>query len=93
MSYIVAFYDISDNSRRLIAAEKLQGLGFQRVQRSVYIAKGNASLAKEAFRALLRVIDRSTDSIGVIVVPKEYMDKAMFFNSQAEVGEKSLEVL
>ncbi len=88
----MAFYDISDNSRRFIAAEKLRGLGFQRIQRSVYMARGDTNLAKEAFRALLRVIDRSTDSIAVMVIPREYMKKAMFF-SQIELGEEQLEVI
>lgn len=93
MSYIIAFYDISDNSRRFIAAEKLRGLGFQRVQRSVYIARGGSSLAKEAFRALMRIVDRATDSVIVVVVPREYIEKALAFGSDVKIGEGVSEVL
>ncbi|MEL9941027.1 MAG: CRISPR-associated endonuclease Cas2 [Ignisphaera sp.] len=79
MSYVVVAYDISSNNRRSIAAEKLIGLGFQRIQKSVYMSRGGYTLAKEAYRALLRVIDKSTDSIVVVVVPKEYVDKILMF--------------
>lgn len=94
MSYVVVAYDISDNSRRTIASEKLRGLGFQRIQRSVYIARGGTALAREAYRAVLRVVDRSTDSIVVVVIPKEYADKILLFPSaKASVGDSQSAVL
>lgn len=93
MSYVVAFYDISDNRRRLAAAERLRGLGFQRVQRSVYIAKGDSRLAREAFRALMRVVDKVTDSVFVLVVHKECMERALVHGPRVGVREASSTVI
>jgi len=93
MSYVIVAYDISDNGRRFEAAERLKGLGFVRIQRSLYIARGGTALAKEAFRALLRVIDRSSDSVFVIVVPRESFEKAFVHGLQSELGEDRSRVL
>ena len=92
-TYVLVAYDISDNWRRLEAAERLKGMGFVRLQRSLYIARGGAALAKDAYRALMRVIDRSTDSMFVAVVPGESFEKALTHGLQSSVGEEKSRVL
>jgi CRISPR-associated protein Cas2 len=92
-TYVIVAYDISDNWRRLEAAERLKGMGFVRLQRSLYIARGGAALAKDAYRALMRVIDRSTDSVFVAVVPGESFEKALTYGLQSSVGEEKSRVL
>uniref|UniRef100_A0A7C4BBQ2 CRISPR-associated endoribonuclease Cas2 n=1 Tax=Ignisphaera aggregans TaxID=334771 RepID=A0A7C4BBQ2_9CREN len=92
-TYVIVAYDISDNGRRSEAAERLKGLGFARIQRSLYIARGGAALAKDAYRALLRVIDRSTDSVFVAVIPSESFEKALTCGLQSNIGEERSRVL
>jgi CRISPR-associated protein Cas2 len=92
-TYVLVAYDISDNQRRLEAAERLKGMGFVRLQKSLYIARGGAALAKDAYRALMRVIDRSTDSVFVAVVPGESFEKALIHGLQSSVGEEKSRVL
>ncbi|MGC9227671.1 CRISPR-associated endonuclease Cas2 [Caldivirga sp.] len=65
---IIASYDISDDRRRVNAMNTLKALGFTRVQRSLYIAKGGLSLAKDAARALSRVIKASEDSVIIVII-------------------------
>ena len=77
MPYVLAFYDISDDSRRARAAERLLALGFSRVQRSVYIARGGRGLARDAMRALAPLIDPGRDSLVVMVVPGESVSSAL----------------
>lgn len=77
MPYVLVAYDISDDRRRFEACEKLKSMGFQRVQRSLYIARGGSSLAKDAARALQRIIDPARDSVVVMVVPGEIVEKAV----------------
>ena len=86
MPYIVVAYDISDDRRRRVAAEKLCALGFHRVQKSVYIARGSSTLAKEVYRALLRIIDSSRDSIMVITVSSECVEKALIHGASIDIG-------
>jgi CRISPR-associated protein Cas2 len=92
-SYVIVAYDISDDRKRLEASERLKGLGFTRVQKSLYVARGGYTLAKEAFRALLRVVDSSRDSLFVIVVPRESFEKAFTYKLQSELGEDRSRVL
>jgi len=93
MTYIVVAYDISSNVRRFEAAEKLKGLGFVRIQKSLYIGRGGVALAKEAYRALLRVIDKTTDSVFIVVVPREAIEKAFAYGLQNVLGDEKSKVL
>ena len=93
MTYVVVAYDISDNRRRFEAAERLRGLGFIRIQRSLYFARGGGALAKDAYRALLRVIDRSRDSLFVVVLPRESFEKALIYGLQKSIGEEKSEAI
>jgi len=93
MTYVVVAYDISDNRRRFEAAERLRGLGFIRIQRSLYVARGGGTLAKDAYRALLRVIDRSRDSVFVIVLSRESFEKALIYGLQKSIGEEKSEAI
>jgi CRISPR-associated protein Cas2 len=92
-NYVIVAYDISDNSRRFEASERLKGMGFTRLQRSLYVARGGASLAKEVYRALLRIIDKSRDSLFVAVIPSESFEKAFTYRLMSRVGEEKSEVL
>lgn len=76
MPYVVVAYDISDDSVRARAADRLIASGFTRLQRSFYVKRGGASEAKEASRALARIIDFKTDNVIVMVVPWESLEKA-----------------
>lgn len=87
-TYVVVAYDISDNGRRYEASERLKGLGFVRIQRSLYIARGGSALAKDAYRMLLRIIDKSTDSIFVAVLPRESVEKALTYGLMHGVGDE-----
>ncbi len=90
MPYVVVAYDISDNNVRTMASEKLKSMGFSRIQRSLYARKGGASEAKEAARALARIIDFKTDNVMVMVVPWESLEKAWklgVFNYEGSIVE------
>ncbi|MEM1928339.1 MAG: CRISPR-associated endonuclease Cas2 [Acidilobaceae archaeon] len=76
MPYVVVAYDISDNEARARASEKLKSMGYTRVQRSLYVKRGGAGEAKEVARALARIIDPETDSVVVMVVPWESLERA-----------------
>jgi CRISPR-associated protein Cas2 len=92
-TYVLVAYDISDNRRRFEAAERLKGMGFVRLQKSLYIARGGSALAKDAYRALLRIIDRSTDSVFIVVIPGESFEKALTYGLQSSVGEERSRIL
>ncbi len=65
---IIASYDISDDKRRINAMNTLKALGFIRVQRSLYITRGELNLAKDAVRALSKVIKTSEDSVIIVII-------------------------
>lgn len=65
--YVIVAYDISDDRKRIKAMNKLIMMGFKRLQKSVYYRKGGRGVAKDAVRALKRIVDKG-DSIFVIVV-------------------------
>ncbi len=76
MPYVLAAYDISDDRVRERAAAKLLSLGFVRVQKSVYIARGGRSLAKDAWRAVAPLLGEG-DRLLIIVVPREALENAL----------------
>ncbi|MEM0497843.1 MAG: CRISPR-associated endonuclease Cas2 [Acidilobaceae archaeon] len=76
MPYVVVAYDISDDIIRSRVSEKLKSMGFTRIQRSLYVRRGGAYEAKEAARALARIIDYKTDNVIVMVVPWESLERA-----------------
>ncbi len=69
MTFVIVAYDISDDYKRDLAARTLLSMGFQRVQRSVYVARGGSGFARQVAAALRRVIDWETDRVDIIVVP------------------------
>ncbi|ADM27737.1 CRISPR-associated protein Cas2 [Ignisphaera aggregans DSM 17230] len=94
MPYIVVAYDISDDRKRLEVCEKLKSMGFTRIQRSLYIARGGSSKAKDVARALQRYIDRSTDSVLVMVIPREVLEKTITIGvNRVEINEQSYGVI
>lgn len=68
MTIVLVSYDIGDDKRRLAVMDKLKAMGFIRVQRSLYVAKGGWTLAKDAARALTRIVNASEDSVLILVV-------------------------
>jgi CRISPR-associated protein Cas2 len=66
---VVVAYDISRDDARLKAARILQAMGFARIQRSVYVARGGAAKARDAARALARILNEDTDRADIILIP------------------------
>lgn len=94
MPYIIVAYDISDNRRRALACEELKALGFSMLQRSVYIARGGSSRAKDSARALQKLIRNDGDAVLVMSVPREVLERAIMIGAnRARVGERNYEVL
>ncbi|MEM1746589.1 MAG: CRISPR-associated endonuclease Cas2 [Candidatus Nezhaarchaeales archaeon] len=77
MPYIFVAYDISDDRRRALVCEELKSLGFSMLQRSVYVARGGSSRAKDCARAVQRLVRNDVDAVLVMVVPTEVLDKAI----------------
>ena len=65
---VIVAYDISDDYKRDKAAKTLLSMGFQRIQRSLYAAKGGREKARQAAAALSRIIDPETDRVDIILV-------------------------
>lgn len=70
MTYVVVFYDISDNRARQRVADRLLAKGLTRIQRSVFIGRGGLALAKDLARYLARLINAG-DSLVIMVVGEE----------------------
>ncbi len=72
MTYVVVFYDISDNRNRQVIADKLLSKGgLTRVQRSVFVGRGGGhALAKDLSRYLSRFVGVN-DSLIIMVVGEE----------------------
>lgn len=77
MTFIVVFYDVSDDRRRLLLAESLKSMGLTRIQRSVFMGRGGQAKAKDIARRAKRIVDSSTDSVVVLVVPEDYARRMM----------------
>ncbi|MGC8608184.1 MAG: CRISPR-associated endonuclease Cas2, partial [Vulcanisaeta sp.] len=60
--YVIVSYDISDDKRRFEIMSRLKAMGYVRVQRSLYMARGGSTLAKDTARALMRLMGRE-DSV------------------------------
>ena len=74
--YVLAAYDISDDRAREAAARRLLMLGFTRIQKSVYLAKGGSTLAKEAYRAVKPLLAPG-DRLLVVTLPDWSIEKAL----------------
>jgi len=77
MTYILVFYDVSDDRRRLVLAERLKALGLTRIQRSVFMGRGGHAKAKDVARIARMIVDPRTDSVVVVVVPADYARRIM----------------
>ncbi len=91
MPYVLVAYDISDDPRRERARRRLQARGYRMLQRSVYIARGGSTEAKEA-AAMLRGLLGPGDRLLVLVVPMEAVRRriAVGDDALAEKGERSV---
>ncbi|WP_054843808.1 CRISPR-associated endonuclease Cas2 [Vulcanisaeta souniana] len=75
--YVLISYDISNNRRRLEIMNKLKAMGYVRVQRSLYIARGGGNaLAKDTARALTRLMDRE-DSVVILIIDGQTLNNAI----------------
>lgn len=74
---LIVVYDISDDAAREKVARKLKLLGLSRVQRSAFVGVGGVARAKDAARAVAPLIDHSSDSVVIVVVPVECVKRAL----------------
>ncbi|WP_054856838.1 CRISPR-associated endonuclease Cas2 [Vulcanisaeta sp. JCM 16159] len=74
--YVIVSYDISSDRRRLEIMNKLKAMGYIRVQRSLYIARGGSALAKDTARALTRLMDRE-DSVIILIIDGQTLNNAI----------------
>ncbi|ADN51072.1 CRISPR-associated endonuclease Cas2 [Vulcanisaeta distributa] len=74
--YVLVSYDISDDRRRLEIMNKLKSMGYVRVQRSLYIARGGNALAKDTARALTRLMNRE-DSVVILIIDGQTLNNAI----------------
>ncbi|PLC62653.1 CRISPR-associated endonuclease Cas2 [Thermoproteus sp. CP80] len=74
--FVVVSYDITDDKRRLEVMNRLKSMGFVRVQRSMYIAKGGGALAKDVARAVVRLMDRE-DSVVIFIIDNQTLNNAI----------------
>lgn len=94
MPYIIVAYDVSDDRRRSLVCEELKALGFSMLQRSVYIARGGSSRAKDSARAIQKLIRSDSDTALVMVVPREVLEKAIVIGvNRVRIGEENYAIL
>jgi CRISPR-associated protein Cas2 len=74
--FVIVSYDITDDRRRIEIMNRLKSMGFVRVQRSLYIARGGSALAKDAARAISRLMSRE-DSVVILVVDNQTLSSAI----------------
>ncbi len=74
--FVVVSYDITDDKRRLEVMNRLKSMGFVRVQRSMYIARGGGALAKDVARAVVRLMDRE-DSVVILIIDNQTLNNAI----------------
>lgn len=68
---ILVIYDVRDDAARNAVARRLTSLGFTRIQRSAYVRRGTAGVARHVFRVLSRLVDAATDRLLVLTVPEQ----------------------
>lgn len=83
MTYVVVFYDISDNRVRLRISDKLLSRGLTRIQRSVFVGRGGYALAKDLARYLSSLVGPG-DSLVIMVVGDDSV-RNMFIIGNSEV--------
>jgi CRISPR-associated protein Cas2 len=74
--FVIVSYDITDDRRRIEIMNRLKSMGFVRVQRSLYVARGGSALAKDAARAISRLMGRE-DSVVILVVDNQTLSSAI----------------
>jgi len=74
--FVIVSYDITDDRRRIEIMNRLKSMGFVRVQRSLYVARGGSALAKDAARAISRLMSRE-DSVVILVVDNQTLSNAI----------------
>ena len=79
--YVIVAYDISNDYNRTKAMKKLLGLGFKRLQKSVYVRRGSKGDAKDALRAIQKYIDDG-DKVFIIVVSDKELREAFLIEGK-----------
>jgi CRISPR-associated protein Cas2 len=90
--FVVVFYDISDNRRRELIANKLLSMGLTRVQRSVFIGRGGLALAKDIARFAFRHVS-GNDSVVVLVVPTDSLRNMLMVGREVSAGDHGVRVI
>ena len=72
--YVIVAYDISNDYKRTKAMKRLLGLGFKRLQKSVYVRKGSKGDAKDALRAVQRYLEKRDKLFAIVVSDKEFRE-------------------
>lgn len=74
--FVIVSYDITDDRRRIEIMNRLKSMGFVRVQRSLYVARGGSALAKDTARAISRLMGKE-DSVVILVVDNQTLSNAI----------------
>ncbi|ADY01604.1 CRISPR-associated protein Cas2 [Vulcanisaeta moutnovskia 768-28] len=74
--YVIVSYDISDDRRRFEIMSRLKAMGYVRVQRSLYMARGGSALAKDTARALTRLMGREY-SVVILIIDGQTLNNAI----------------
>ncbi len=75
---ILVVYDISDDKTRTRVANKLELMGYKRIQRSVWILPlGGFNEALRTYKKLLKIKLEPQDKIHIFIIPKWSYEKAL----------------
>ena len=72
--YVIVAYDISNDYNRNKVMKRLLGLGFKRLQKSVYVRRGSRGDAKDALRAVQRYLEENDKIFVIVVSDKEFKE-------------------
>ncbi len=89
---VVVAYDISDNVRRQRLAEWLLARGFSRIQRSLYVARGGAALARDVERFAKRLLDCSRDVLHILLIQDVEWDRRIVLGVEGGDGDRDIRV-
>ncbi|RLG82962.1 MAG: CRISPR-associated endonuclease Cas2 [Thermoprotei archaeon] len=85
--FVLVAYDISDNRTRDLVARRLLAMGFSRIQRSVFVARGGGGLARDVERLVRRFIDPSSDVVHILLIQdREWSSRIVVGGSGVDEG-------
>jgi CRISPR-associated protein Cas2 len=94
MPFVLVAYDISDDGRRASVCDRLKSKGFTMLQKSVYLARGGSALAKDVARALNGLLDPLRDSVAILVIPRDVLERAIILGvNRVRIDERGYTVI